>query len=150
MTDILRAILWGGGIAGTLDAAAATIYFRSQGIPPKRVWQNVASGLLGVKSFGKGGKTVALGLLLHFGIAFSAATVFCFAAWYVPGLLRIPLTAGALYGIVVFLVMNLIVLPLSAMPKRKLSRVAIAVQVAFHIFVIGLPIALSASAVAFR
>ncbi len=89
-----------------------------------------------------------MGLLLHFGIAFSAATVFCFAARYVPVLLRFPVTAAALYGIAVFLVMNLIVLPLSAMPKRRVTRRGIAIQLAFHIFLIGLPISLSASVVA--
>jgi hypothetical protein len=150
MTEIARAILCGGTLAGSLDAMAATTYFRSQGIRPGRVWQNVASGMLGRKSFDLGGKTVALGLLAHFGIAFASATVFCFAASYVPVVLRFPVTAGVLYGVVVYLVMNRIVLPLSAMPKRQLPKGAIAIQLAFHIFLIGLPITLSASFLALR
>jgi len=128
-----------------LDALAATVSFRMRGVPAQRVWQNVASGLLGASAFQKGRNSAALGLVLHFVIAFSAASVFCVTAAFLSGLLGSPLIAGALYGIVVFLVMNLIVLPLSAMPKRPLSVAVVVTQIIIHILFVGLPISLSAS-----
>jgi uncharacterized membrane protein YagU involved in acid resistance len=145
MMFTLQAILWGGLLCGVLDAAAAMVQFGLQDIPPVRVWQRVASGLIGEQAFHRGWITAALGLLLHFFIAFSAATVFCVAASHIPLLLESPLVAGALYGICVFLVMNLIVIPLSAGPKRKARASTVAVQVVIHILFVGLPISLSAS-----
>lgn len=148
MAGLGSAILWGGTLAGTLDAVAATAFFYSQGVPPWRVWQNVASGLLGEQSLRGGGKTVMLGLLLHYAIALVVSSVFCLFVWNVQALLFFPVVTGASYGILVFLVMNFIVLPRSAMPKRRMTRGAIVAQVAFHVFLIGLPISISASFVA--
>jgi uncharacterized membrane protein YagU involved in acid resistance len=101
--------------------------------------------LLGEKSFRQGGKSVALGLLLHFTVAFSAATVFCLAARQLPLLIALPFVYGVLYGIAVFLVMNLIVVPLSARPKRPVNTAGVVAQILIHIFFVGLPISLSAS-----
>jgi uncharacterized membrane protein YagU involved in acid resistance len=145
MNDTVRAIVWGGALCGTLDAIAATSSFALRKVPPMRVWQNVASGLLGASSFQKGWRTAALGLLLHLVIAFGAATVFCVTAHWLPWLVRFPVTAGALYGIVVFLVMNLIVLPLSAMPKRQVTGAVVVTQLVIHVLFVGLPISLAAS-----
>jgi hypothetical protein len=150
MSDTVRAILWGGALCGVMDATAATATFAMRGVAPKRVWQNVASGLLGGRSFEQGWKTGALGLLLHFVIAFSAATVFCVAALSMPGLLRFPVIAGAVYGVVVFVVMNLVVLPLSAMPKRQSSTAVIVTQLIIHVVCVGLPISLVASSMQAR
>jgi uncharacterized membrane protein YagU involved in acid resistance len=66
-------------------------------------------------------------------------------ATFLPLLLRRPVIAGAIYGIVVFLVMNLIVLPLSAMPKRPFNSAVFVTQIIIHILFVGLPISLSAS-----
>jgi hypothetical protein len=145
MSQMIQAIFRGGLLCGVLDATAAMSQFGLQGIPPGRVWQRVASGLIGEQASHMGRKGAALGLLLHFFIAFSAATVFCVAADYVPLLLESPILAGALYGICVFLVMNLIVVPLSAGPKRKVRPSAIVIQIAIHILFVGLPISLAAS-----
>ncbi len=127
---MVRAIAWGGAVCGILDAMAATVSFALRKVPPLRVWQNVASGLMGARSFEKSWTTGALGLVLHFVIAFSAATVFCVTAVWLPWLIWAPWIAGAAYGIVVFVVMNRIVLPLSAMPKRPLPAAVIVMQLA--------------------
>jgi uncharacterized membrane protein YagU involved in acid resistance len=132
-------------LCGMLDALAATLSFRLRGVPPQRVWQNVASGLLGASAFQKGRKSAAIGLALHFTIALGAAGVFCLAATFVPLVLRSPIIAGALYGVAVFLAMNLIVLPLSAMPKRPSNAAVFVTQIIIHILFVGLPISLTAS-----
>ncbi len=145
MTGLVRGIFWGGTICGVLDALAATISFAILRVAPTRVWQNVASGLLGPKAFQMGKPAAMLGLIFHFVIAFSAATIFCLAALKTSFLLSMPIISGAAYGVAVFIVMNLVVLPLSAMPKRPSSRTRMITQIVIHIFCVGLPISLSAS-----
>jgi hypothetical protein len=52
-----------------------------------------------------------------------------------------PVSGGIIYGLIVYAVMNLVVLPLSAAsPRHSISGDLI--QLAIHMFVIGLPISL--------
>ena len=145
MTDVARAIVCGGSVCGVLDAVAAMTAFRLQGVPVMRVWQAVASGLMGESAFRHGAKSATLGLLLHFFIAFAAAGAFCLAALQAVVLLRYPLIFGVLYGIVVFLVMSLVVRPLSRQPKRPVTRTGVLIQVIIHMVIVGPSISLSAA-----
>jgi hypothetical protein len=145
MTEVACAILYGGVLCGVLDAVAATTSFKFQGVPAMRVWQSVASGAVGDNAFRLGAKSAVFGLLTHFVIAFSAAGVFCLTALHVDFLLRFPVAAGVLYGIAVFLFMNLIVRPLSRVPKRPVTRTGVLSQVIIHMVFVGLPISLSAA-----
>jgi hypothetical protein len=83
--------------------------------------------------------------MLHFFIAFNAASFFCIAARFAPGILNAPVTAGVLYGWAVFLVMNFVVVPLSARPKRPYTAVGVVGQLLIHAVWVGLPISFSAS-----
>ena len=85
--------------------------------------------------------TAALGLAFHFLVAFGVVIVFYMASTKLPLLRERPIASGLLYGIVVFAVMNLIVLPLSAAKPRH-ALVPDLIQIAIHMFVIGLPTAL--------
>jgi hypothetical protein len=145
MANVIPGILLGGISCAILDGAASTIQFALRGVNPARVWQGVASGLLGPDSFRHGTGSAVLGLLCHFLIAMVAAIVFALAIRYLPSLVRHYLLSGALYGVIVFLFMNLVVIPLSAMPKRPLTLSGVMTQVLIHIFCVGLPISLAAS-----
>jgi hypothetical protein len=136
-------ILCGGLIAGTLDLTAAFIssWLRA-GVGPVRVMQSVASGLLGAASYTGGPKTAVLGVALHFLIATVATAVFYFASRKLRFLIEHAITAGLLYGVAVYLFMNFVVLPLSAVARRgppPLSGRIIGVLVIM--FCVGLPIA---------
>ena len=135
-----RAILWAGLIAGTLDITAACITNGLRGMSPGRVLQSVASGLLGADSFQGGAATAALGLVLHFLIAFGAATVYFAASRKVSFLVRHAVVCGLLYGVAVYAFMNSIVVPLSAAPF-KIAYTPVGLTV--HLLCIGLPIALA-------
>ena len=65
-----KAILWGGLVAGVLDATDGVVAFGLQGLNPIQVLQYIASGLLGKASFDGGLATAALGTLIHFFITF--------------------------------------------------------------------------------
>lgn len=145
MTELLKAIVWGGAVCGILDGVAASVQFALRGIKPLRLWQGVASGLIGERAFGLGWLSGAFGLILHFLIAATVTTVFVRACPYFPALQQFYWISGPLYGVVVFLVMNLIVVPLSARPKRPTSGMVVAVQIVIHISFVGLPIAMAAN-----
>ena len=134
-----RAILWAGLIAGTLDITAASVNGVLRGGNPMRVLQSVASGLLGADSFEGGPAAAALGLVLHFLIAFGAATVYFAASRKMRFLVDHAVVCGLLYGIAVYAFMNSIVVPLSAAPFDIPYR---PVGLIIHLFCVGLPIAL--------
>ena len=138
-----RAVLWAGLAAGVLDLAAALVTNGLRGLAPVRVLQSISSGLLGAESYGGGAWTAALGVLLHFVIAFGAAAVFYAASRRLKFLVRRPFVAGPLYGVAVYLFMNFVVLPLSAFPhKVSLAPDRLATGLAVHVLCVGLPIAL--------
>jgi hypothetical protein len=55
-----------------------------------------------------------------------------------------PVICGGLYGLVLYAVMNYVVVPLSAAPPGSDDRTWIALSVAVHVALIGIPIALVA------
>lgn len=109
---------------------------------PVRILQAIASGLLGPDAFTGGWSIAALGLALHFLIAVTAAAVFYAASRFLPFLLTRPLISGPAYGIAVYLFMNHVVLPLSAMKRSSPAPFLVAAQIVIHIACVGIPIAL--------
>jgi hypothetical protein len=140
---VVEAILWGGTLAGILDIADAIIVSGFFGVSPARVLQAVASGLLGRASFSGGVSTAALGLGLHFFIAFTVAAVYVLASLKLPMLIRRPLVSGAIFGVLVWLVMREVVLPLSLFNQGRLTLIGLINGLFAHIFCVGLPIALA-------
>src|SRR6185436_864518 len=90
-----QVILLGGLIAGTLDiTGACVVSWLRAGVSPIRVFQSVASGLLGAASSTGGAKTAALGLALHFLIATIWTAVFYFASRKLRFMVARPITIG--------------------------------------------------------
>jgi len=137
-------ILCGGLIAGTMDITAAILTYKARNnVPPIRILQSVASGLLGNDAFTGGARTAALGLFLHFVIAFGATAVFYLASRKMPWLVDNAVIAGILYGIVVQQFMQQVVLPLSAFHKAPFNFSALLIGIVTHVICVGLPIALA-------
>ncbi|RSL15754.1 hypothetical protein EDE15_1256 [Edaphobacter aggregans] len=136
---LLTPILIGGFAAGLFDHLMAVHTF-GWGVS-----RGVASGLLGKAAFQGGMGTWTLGLVLQFFIAISAAAIYCLASLRLRFLRDNWLVCGLFYGIAVYLVMNLIVLPLSAFPfpvgPFKVSTLIQGLLV--HMILIGLPISFS-------
>jgi hypothetical protein len=138
----LPAIFWAGLTCGVMDISAAFITWWPKGILPSRILKGIASGLLGPEAYNGGWPTAALGLALHFFIAFSAATVFYLASRKLSYLTQHPVLSGALYGIGVYLVMYWIVMPLSRYRHRPFTLSSTAIAIVTHIICVGLPISL--------
>ena len=140
----LRAILVGGLIAGTLDISYACIFsYIRRGTSPVRILQSVASGALGRSALDGGAKTAALGLIFHFLIATTAAAVYYLASRPLRFLVNQAIICGPLYGVGIYLFMNFVVLPLSAIGYRPALPLPVLIGgLLIHMFGIGLPIAL--------
>ena len=140
----LWAVVVGGSTAGALDILFAISYAGYRGMPPARLLQTVASGLLGEAAFSGGTATAAAGLLLHFALAFAWAGIFVAAARRLPVLTRQPVLSGILFGVVVFLTMRLVVLPLSAFPYPvSFKSLGAVLDLLSHTLLFGIPIALA-------
>ena len=136
-----QAIFWGGLIVGILDLAYAIVVYSPR--HPILIPQTIASGLLGWKAYHGGIASAVLGVMLHFVIAFSAATVYYLASRKLTFLTRRAVLFGMLYGAVVYLFMHLVVLPLSAVTRFHVSLIYPVAEFVEHWFFVGLPIALS-------
>lgn len=134
-------MVWGGLLAGTLDAVDGVAAFGLKGMSPIQVLQYIASGLLGVASFQGGLKTAGLGVLLHYFIAFAVAAVYYAASLKFPPFYVHPWKWGLAYGVAVYLFMNYLVLPLSAVPKSPFSVALFLNGVIGHAIFVGLAIA---------
>jgi len=140
-------ILLGGLIAGTLDISYACIFsYIRRGTRPSVVFQSVASGALGRSAYEGGAKTAALGLAFHFLIALIAATVYYLASRGLRFMITQAVICGILYGVLVYLFMNCVVLRLSAIHSTtwpwSYPWPALIGGLLIHMFGIGLPIAL--------
>jgi uncharacterized membrane protein YagU involved in acid resistance len=139
------AIFYGGLIAGILDAADGFVAgYIAAGLNPIRVLQFIASGFYGAAAFQKGIPGALVGLLAHFFIAFAVAAIYVGATRFLPKLNREPGMWGAIYGAAVFIIMNFVVLPHTAVAKSPLSLPLLLNGVLGHALFVGLPIALAA------
>jgi hypothetical protein len=145
---MLRAILIGGLLGGALDLLFAVSFAGYNGAAPTRVFQAIASGILGNAAVAGGAGISALGIACHFGLSLLWAALFAAVAWQLPALARRPVLSGIGFGLIVFLCMRLIVLPLSAYPGPVTFKpLATVLDLLSHMFLFGTPIALAVSRV---
>ncbi len=147
MLPISRAILYATLVVGALDAADGVVFRGLQGQNPIQVLQYIASSLLGTRSFSDGLASAGLGLALHFAIALVVATIYILASRRVAVLRTQWALLGLLYGAAVWAVMNLVVLPLTAVAHGPIAIAALANGVISHALFVGLPSAFFAKKV---
>jgi hypothetical protein len=136
----LRTILVAGLICGTLDGLSALALAGGRWM---RLFQFIASGMLGPRSFEGGLTTVALGIAAHFSIALGAAAVFYSTSLALPFLIERAILSGILFGVLVHVFMNFVVIPLSAIGRRRFNTRGFVVQLLVHMIVVGPSIALT-------
>jgi hypothetical protein len=130
---------FGAGLAaGTTNLIAAGAIF---GGTLTHGLQLIASGLLGDWAFKGGMPAAVLGAGLHYGISIAAAGLYCALALRRSWWRDHWLAGGTLFGVAAYLVMNLIVVPLSSAPNPDLSTAMIAKELVAHTVMFGIPIA---------
>lgn len=105
-----------GLIAGTLDIGENLLFNAFRHITPAMIFKYIASGLTGTWAFSAGAASVSLGLLIHYTIAMTWTAVYYVAARRLAVLIRRPVLCGLVYGALVYLFMNMVVLPLTGVP----------------------------------
>jgi hypothetical protein len=143
------AVAHAGLLTGVVDGLfASVLYAAFYGSTVTRLFQGVAATLLGPRAFDGGTRTAAVGMLMHFGVAFGWSAVFLALVYASPRVRRLlaspggVLTAAALCGPFVWLVMSMVVIPaLTRRPAAITSRWWI--QLVGHAPFVGLPIAWS-------
>lgn len=137
-------IFLSGLIAGTLDILAALIIYDLilQKTTSIKILQSIASGIFKKEAYSGGSQMALYGLLLHYFIALTFAWFYFTIYPYFKLLKKNALLSGILYGIFVWMVMNLLVLPtvFPALPEKHLDFPLI-LSILILIFCIGIPIA---------
>jgi len=144
MQSPLKTILLAGFVAGLLDILAAFFVYSviQKAATPVQILEHIASGVFKKGAFSGEMEMPVYGLIFHFCIAFSFAIFYFFLFPYIAFLKRQKIIAGILYGVFVWTIMNLIVVPVvfNRMPKISLSSSSIAMLIL--IVMVGLPISL--------
>jgi hypothetical protein len=138
-----RVILTAGLICGFLDGLSAIAIAAYSGVGAMRVFQGIASGLLGRSSFQGGVGTALLGILLHFIVATGAAAVYFFASRSLPVMIDRALVCGVVFGVLVHLFMTFVTIPLSAIGRRPFVLQSFVSYLLVAMIVIGPSIALA-------
>jgi uncharacterized membrane protein YagU involved in acid resistance len=146
VNHLLRPVLIGGLVAGTLDAANGVAFNGLVNhLTPVQVLQYIASGFYGAASFGMGLRSAGVGVVSHYFIALVLALVYAVAARIVPVLNRFRYIAGLTFGVAVFLTMNFVVLPLTNVVAGPVTLAFMVNGLIGHALFVGLPIAWAVS-----
>ncbi len=130
-------------LAGTLDITTAILYYVGpSSARSARLLQGIASGLLGARAFDGGAGTALLGLALHYLIALIWTLVLLVAFHTLGALRRHLVPTGIAFGVIVWFVMNLVVLPVSNVRQAPFQLRAAAVAALILVVCIGLPLSL--------
>lgn len=137
------AALVGGTIAGVLDIVYAFVLHGAMSErTPLWVLQSVASGWMGRGAFRGGEMAGAIGIASHMGISIAAAAVYGVAVRGSAWIRAHWICGGIAFGILVYLFMNFVVIPLSAAPFGPSWAMKSFIQgFVSHAVLFGLPIA---------
>jgi len=111
---LVRAWLVTGITDWLFSSVLAAVFY---GSTVTRLWQGVASVPLGAGALNGGLRTAAIGLAMHFGVAFAWSAIFLalvLASSWLRELLTTPvgiITVAAIYGPIIWMTMSLVIVP---------------------------------------
>jgi hypothetical protein len=116
--NVLRTLIRAWLVIAVVDGIFATVLpVVAYDAPLGRVWQGVASTVLGPSAMQGGARTMLVGLAMHAGVAFTWTAVFLALVLVSPALRRIIATPAGIvgvslvYGPAIWLVMSFLVIP---------------------------------------
>jgi len=134
-------ILLGGFLAGFCDFITPSVQFVMKGGEWYQAWKGVASGIFGSAAREGGAGMVVVGMASHWFICIGAAAILYLVASRLKFIPRQWILLGIIHGIAVLLMMNYVILPLSAIGKSIYPLETIYVPMFWHIVLVGLPTA---------
>jgi len=140
----IRALLTAWLVAGTLDITYAIITWGPVfgKVTAAQLLQGIASTLAGKSAFSGGTATALLGLAMHYGISLGWTLTYFFIFPYLPFLGRNKWVSGFLYGVFVWSMMTLIIVPLVTGKAWHYSTVPFLKSIAPMVLFFGPAIAL--------
>ena len=145
LSRVARAGILTGVTDGLFSSVLSVAFYHST---VQRLFQGVASTLLGAEAFSGGNLTFALGVLMHFGVAFGWSVVFLLIvgrAHWIRRLLNSPygvVKVASLYGPFIWMVMSLAVIPV-LLQRPPAINIRWLTQLIGHIPFVGIPIVAS-------
>lgn len=137
-----RTVWLATAVCGTLDLADALLFSKWRGTGPERVLQYIASALIGKSAFRGGWSTAALGLAIHYAIALGWVVLFVVAVRRFSET-RHAVIAGVCYGLLMYAVMNVLVLPHTKLGPRAFPQgLSLVNGVVALVLCFGVPLAL--------
>lgn len=147
-TSTFRAVLITALVVAVIDGADAVIYTVARGSPGERVFQFIASVVLGKESYNMAPWSTVLGILMHCSIALVlTATYFTLAGW-IEKVTRNWFIAGFLFGLATWIFINQFLFVVVGIKNSYTALPAwpgLLNGVAAHIFLVGIPIAFGAA-----
>jgi hypothetical protein len=138
--NLWTVIFWSGLLVGTLDMSGAIINSLANNGNPKMIFPYIASAVFGKEAFAGDSSMSVAGGVLHYIVAF-LFTIFFFLVY--PRLRFLSgnrLLTGILYGIFIWCVMNLLVVPLTQINKFPKWNAKILIQAGILVVAIGIPL----------
>ena len=140
---VVQTVFWSGLIAGILDSIAGVIvYFIYFKLNPLQVLQFIASGVYGPSSIDGGVLMIVVGLFFHFVIAYVVAIIYFYAYPKISVLSKYKVASGLIFGLGTWLVMTLLILPVTNVPKGPFDGGLAVIGIIWHMVLVGLPISI--------
>jgi hypothetical protein len=137
-----KRIIFLGFCIGFIDGIAASLHtYAYSELGPKSVFLFIASGWLGEAAFSGGYRMLLLGLGTHFFIAIAWVILFFILLKNSGFVYKYYKMSGLIYGLGIWVIMNLVVIPNSNAPQIQFSSGAALSMIAIHCF-LGFVIAL--------
>jgi hypothetical protein len=154
--DVLSRLIRAGLLTGAIDGAFSSVLSVAfYGSTVSRLFQGVASTLVGNQALEGGTPSVLLGVLMHFGVAFGWSAVFLFLVMRLRWVRKLlgsrhgVIKVAALYGPFIWMVMSFAVIPLLG-DRPPVIGIRWWVQFVGHFPFVGIPIVASISRASLR
>ncbi len=142
----VRFVFLTGLFVGTLDAIAAVLdLVLTYHGDPNIAFQYIASGIFGQRALGGGVSMTLWGILFHYTFALSWTALFFLLRPKVEFLKRPWHVVGPVFAFIVWISMNLVIRPLSAVPHIPWTVFKIVKSALILVVTIGSPISFAAS-----
>lgn len=131
-------LLLGGLLVGSLDLVFVFSFWGlGYGVGPARILHSIAAGLQGGAAFQGGAASALLGALCHYVIATGMVVAYYLASGPLRPLVQRPVAWGLPYGLLLYVAMTYVVVPLSNAPagEGKLPLVWTMSSVAMHVLI---------------
>jgi len=141
--SVALTVLWCGLLVGTLDilAAFANAYV-SFDVGPTTVLKYIASAIVGPTALTGGTDMVLIGLLMHYGIAYFFTALYFFLYPRLGGAAQNNIVIGVMYGLFIWLLMNLVAVPLTKIPHAHMHVPQTIINIVILIVMIGVPLSI--------